>query len=283
MKRKLISLVLALFLTISISISAFASIGFNCSVFNGRDDILISYDDMKGITRVYSQAEADGKTTINFESSGIIFVTPRIAIVESDNDSLDVFELSFDYFGNDWVNLNEISIKIGDKRYNFLDCNISHTTEYANLVHENISFYLKNESLSFIQDFIKHQNSEIKVRLDGSARSFDFVLTDDMKASVSLLYNLFYKGNGTRKSNMDIISSVDQTVVETNNLVQGTAASSNSTSNQTIQRNTETVWIPTHGGTKYHRRSTCSGMEDPEKTTKDDAIRRGFDACQRCY
>lgn len=283
MKRKLISLVLALFLTISISISAFASIGFNCSVFNGRDDILISYDDMKGITRVYSQAEADGKTTINFESSGIIFVTPRIAIVESDNDSLDVFELSFDYFGNDWVNLNEISIKIGDKQYNFLDCNISHTTEYANLVHENISFYLKNESLSFIQDFIKHQNSEIKVHLDGSARSFDFVLTDDMKASVSLLYNLFYKGNGTRKSNMDNISSVDQTVVETNNLVQGTAASSNSTSNQTIQRNTETVWIPTHGGTKYHRRSTCSGMEDPEKTTKDDAIRRGFDACQRCY
>lgn len=283
MKRKLISLVLAFFLTISISISAFASIGFNRSVFNGRDDILVSYDDMKGITRVYSQAEADGKTTINFESSGIIFVTPRIAIVESDNDSLDVFELSFDYFGNDWVNLNEILIKIGDKRYNFFDCNISHTTEYANLVHENISFYLKNESLSFIQDFIKHQNSEIKVRLDGSARSFDFVLTDDMKASVSLLYNLFYKGNGTRKSNMDNISSVDQTVVETNNLVQGTAASSNSTSNQTIQRNTETVWIPTHGGTKYHRRSTCSRMEDPEKTTKDDAIRRGFDACQRCY
>lgn len=283
MKRKLISLVLALFLTISIPISAFASIGFNRSVFSGRDDILVSYDDMKGITRVYSQTEADGKTTINFESSGIIFVTPRIAIVESDNDSLDVFELSFDYFGNDWVNLNEILIKIGDKRYNFLDCNISHTTEYANLVHENISFYLKNESLSFIQDFIKHQNSEIKVRLDGSVRSFDFILTDDMKSSVSLLYNLFYKGNGTRKSNMDNISSVDQTVVETNNLVQGTAASSNSTSNQTIQRNTETVWIPTHGGTKYHRRSTCSGMEDPEKTTKDDAIRRGFDACQRCY
>lgn len=43
------------------------------------------------------------------------------------------------------------------------------------------------------------------------------------------------------------------------------------------------VWIPTHGGTKYHRRSTCSGMEDPEITTKEDAIARGFEACQRCY
>lgn len=50
-----------------------------------------------------------------------------------------------------------------------------------------------------------------------------------------------------------------------------------------VSKESEIVWIPTHGGTKYHRRSTCSGMEDPEKTTKDDAIRRGFDACQRCY
>ena len=50
-----------------------------------------------------------------------------------------------------------------------------------------------------------------------------------------------------------------------------------------VSKESETVWIPTHGGTKYHRRSTCSGMEDPEKTTKEDAIRRGFDPCQRCY
>lgn len=50
-----------------------------------------------------------------------------------------------------------------------------------------------------------------------------------------------------------------------------------------VSKESETVWIPTHGGTKYHRRSTCSGMEDPEKTTKEDAISRGFEACQRCY
>lgn len=50
-----------------------------------------------------------------------------------------------------------------------------------------------------------------------------------------------------------------------------------------VSKESETVWIPTHGGTKYHRRSTCSGMENPEKTTKEDAIRRGFEPCQRCY
>lgn len=52
---------------------------------------------------------------------------------------------------------------------------------------------------------------------------------------------------------------------------------------EVVSKESDTVWIPTHGGTKYHRRSTCSGMEDPEKTTKEDAIRRGFEPCQRCY
>lgn len=45
----------------------------------------------------------------------------------------------------------------------------------------------------------------------------------------------------------------------------------------------EMVWIPTNGGTKYHSRSDCSGMEDPEYVTKDTAIKRGFGPCGRCY
>lgn len=52
---------------------------------------------------------------------------------------------------------------------------------------------------------------------------------------------------------------------------------------EVVSKESDTVWIPTHGGTKYHRRSTCSGMEDPEKTTREDAIQRGFEPCQRCY
>lgn len=45
----------------------------------------------------------------------------------------------------------------------------------------------------------------------------------------------------------------------------------------------EMVWIPTNGGTKYHSRSNCSGMEDPEYVTKETAIARGFGPCGRCY
>lgn len=43
------------------------------------------------------------------------------------------------------------------------------------------------------------------------------------------------------------------------------------------------VWVPTHGGTKYHSKSTCSNMDDPEKVTLEEAKAMGFTPCGRCY
>lgn len=43
------------------------------------------------------------------------------------------------------------------------------------------------------------------------------------------------------------------------------------------------VWIPTHGGTKYHSHSGCSNMKGPQKVDLGYAEARGFDACKRCY
>jgi peptidoglycan hydrolase-like protein with peptidoglycan-binding domain len=43
------------------------------------------------------------------------------------------------------------------------------------------------------------------------------------------------------------------------------------------------VWIPTHGGTKYHGSSGCSKMIDPIRITLEEAHKRGYDACGRCY
>ena len=45
----------------------------------------------------------------------------------------------------------------------------------------------------------------------------------------------------------------------------------------------ETVWVPTHGGKKYHSKSTCSNMKDPEKVTLSKAKAEGFTACKKCY
>lgn len=51
----------------------------------------------------------------------------------------------------------------------------------------------------------------------------------------------------------------------------------------TVPEQTEMmVWIPTNGGTKYHRKSSCSNMENPEHVPISQAIEMGFTACKRC-
>lgn len=44
-----------------------------------------------------------------------------------------------------------------------------------------------------------------------------------------------------------------------------------------------TVWIPQHGGKRYHRNSSCSGMKGPKEVTVDEAKSKGFTPCGRCY
>ena len=42
----------------------------------------------------------------------------------------------------------------------------------------------------------------------------------------------------------------------------------------TSQKTEQQVWIPTHGGKKYHSKSSCSGMKDPEKVSLDRKTER---------
>lgn len=42
------------------------------------------------------------------------------------------------------------------------------------------------------------------------------------------------------------------------------------------------VWIPLHGGIKYHSRSNCSNMLEPRQIPGKCAILLEFEACKRC-
>lgn len=50
----------------------------------------------------------------------------------------------------------------------------------------------------------------------------------------------------------------------------------------TKKKTEEQVWIP-KTGKKYHKKSSCSGMKDPEKVSLSTAKDRGFTACKKCY
>lgn len=42
------------------------------------------------------------------------------------------------------------------------------------------------------------------------------------------------------------------------------------------------VWIP-RTGQRYHRDKNCSGMKNPSYVSIDEAVRRGFTPCKKCY
>ena len=43
------------------------------------------------------------------------------------------------------------------------------------------------------------------------------------------------------------------------------------------------VWVPIHGGKKFHKAATCSSMRDPKQIPMEEAINRGYDYCKKCY
>ena len=47
----------------------------------------------------------------------------------------------------------------------------------------------------------------------------------------------------------------------------------------------EVVYVPTDGGKKFHRKSTCSDMLDPRKMARRNAEELGIEACRKngCY
>lgn len=55
------------------------------------------------------------------------------------------------------------------------------------------------------------------------------------------------------------------------------------TAKPAAKKSSGSVWIPTNGGTKYHRSSSCSNMDGPRKVSLEEAKRLGFTACQKCY
>ena len=52
---------------------------------------------------------------------------------------------------------------------------------------------------------------------------------------------------------------------------------------ETTQEETDMVWIPTKGGKKYHKKSTCRNMIDPDEVTIEEAEELGFTPCKKCY
>ena len=84
---------------------------------------------------------------------------------------------------------------------------------------------------------------------------------------------------------LDSTTEAPTTTLTTTTTTKSVATTTTTTVITTTTRVTteRMVWIPTRGGTKYHKTNTCSNMIEPYEVTISEAVRQGFTACKRCY
>lgn len=216
MKKKIISLLLAVCLCAGIPVSAFATSKFDTRVFDDEEDLFVTSDDMTGeyfVEHAFSFLNSNMLTIVPDEPEpSLIYLTPNIYLT----DSCDYFTVCFQRIGFCPADFTSIIVKIGDDRYQFKNCKTTVSVGENDLALESIYFYCKNETKSFMKALSKHKDDEIKVRLVGTQKSFDFTLTDETIDGLLSLYDLYDEGGGTREANFQNISLIDFVKVEKN-------------------------------------------------------------------
>lgn len=208
MKKRLVSLITISLLIVSLSLSTYAANGFNKAVFDNAADVTVTRDDMDGTLMAMTTSLIGEKGIIAPEGQDeLIQVYAGVGIT----DSVNLLSIVFKDYSHDVANINGIIIKIGNKRYSFSGLNVSRDTLKGSgtyYIGESTTIELTSESIPMMTELIEHRDEEIRVRLQGTNRNVDFVLTDDIKNSIINLYNLYVAGGGTNAASMQIIDRV---------------------------------------------------------------------------
>lgn len=214
MRKRLISFALAATIMVSASLPAFATKKFDMSVFDGRNDLSITSDDMTGQTSVFPKffTPAENVTYVSFDDDSRAVVDSYLWLT----DSYDYYYLNFTHLGPSSTGLNSIIVKIGDNRYAFSNCTTETIPLNNGMFFEVLRIPMKKEVVPFMNDFSEHWNEEIKVRYIGSSQSFEFSLTAEMKYDLLAMYDFYVVGNGTRNKNLRDITDLDRTIVSKN-------------------------------------------------------------------
>ena len=202
MRKKVLALVTALMLIISVSTAAYAANGFNKAVFDNAADVSMKRDDMTGQLVAVSESLL-GIDGIAFPESGGGYVNTYMGV--SISDSMNLSLLVFKYYASDWAFINRAIIKIGDKRYTFDNLGTSYNVLRDARINETFSIEITSKSMQMMTDLINHRDEEIKIRLHGTERDVDFVLTDEMKNGIINIWNLYVAGGGTSKESMQMV------------------------------------------------------------------------------
>lgn len=223
MKKRIVSLAVAVLLSVAMAMSAFATSEFKVSAFQDVDDYQIDIDDMTGEISISIKSLLNESEFVETDDYLLAFYP----MVTTNND-FDMFLFAVMYLGYQSENINQVIVKIGDNRYFFSDVELdidglpewyTSMIDSYGVVMELPVFIIDNRTIPFMQDLIQHRDEEIKVRLVGANREMEFVLTQAMKDGIIGLYDRFVMAGGTRQENMDLITQGNTVNVEVRKVI----------------------------------------------------------------
>lgn len=223
MKKRIVSLAVAVLLSVAMAMSAFATSEFKVSAFQDVDDYQIDIDDMTGEISISIKSLLNESEFVGTDDYLLAFYP----MVTTNND-FDMFLFAVMYLGYQSENINQVIVKIGDNRYFFSDVELdmdglpewyTSMIDSYGLVMELPVFIIDNRTIPFMQDLIQHRDEEIKVRLVGANREMEFVLTQAMKDGIIGLYDRYVMAGGTRQENMDLITQGNTVNVEVRKVI----------------------------------------------------------------
>ena len=223
MKKRIVSLAVAVLLSVAMAMSAFATSEFKVSAFQDVDDYQIDIDDMTGEISISIKSLLNESEFVGTDDYLLAFYP----MVTTNND-FDMFLFAVMYLGYQSENINQVIVKIGDNRYFFSDVELdmdglpewyTSMIDSHGVVMELPVFIIDNRTIPFMQDLIQHRDEEIKVRLVGANREMEFVLTQAMKDGIIGLYDRYVMAGGTRQENMDLITQGNTVNVEVRKVI----------------------------------------------------------------
>lgn len=223
MKKRIVSLIVAVLLSAATAVSAFATSEFKVSTFQDVDDYQIDIDDMTGEISISIKSLLNESEFVETDDYLLAFYP----MVTTNND-VDMFLFAVMYLGYQSENINQVIVKIGDNRYFFSDVELdidslpewyTSMIDSYGVVMELPVFIIDNRTIPFMQDLIQHRDEEIKVRLVGANREMEFVLTQAMKDGIIGLYDRYVMAGGTRQENMDLITQGNTVNVEVRKVI----------------------------------------------------------------
>lgn len=197
MKKRFVVFCLAMFMACISVLPAYAAKGFDNSVLENGQDIVVYKDDMSGIETFRVKGMMENK---KIEDSP--FGTVTVEAMVSSNSEMEIYNILFSYYADNWAFIDEIVFKIGQKRYVFSNLYFDRKILRDATIKETLSLTIDDEkSIQFMEDLMAHRDEAITVRLDGTAHNIDFELPKEVKDGMIHLYNLYVQAGGTRKEN----------------------------------------------------------------------------------